>query len=978
MNQNKFESLLRFYLSCLDAEEAAQLKLRKDQVYQTHIYLSEDNQEQLFSQNTSKVEFEINNRRQLDFLHRKSLNAESGVDLFYGFPVYIDEKDMICPLFFMEVEATVLDGNRVTLIPKMNSVNVNRVHFIQDNSVEEIQCICDELEGEFGSFDARLKAAKQYIPSLLSGSDQWLMRPTLFRTNMKGTKSDLRYDLTYILKDKSALEKDTALKSFVEGVRVHALSSDYAKNKIILEMASLNEQQEGAVRSGLEDPLFVVTGPPGTGKTQVVTSLISSAVHKSQTVLFSSNNNLPVDGVYERLGQGMTLFGNWILRLGNQSKRDECKKNISSLLEKIINSRTLYSPYATERQALLKTDQSILTIQDKLKIIPAFNDKIAKLVLEEQTIIGQLPSEIVTSFENVDPDMLEESLMRRLVNHSKSSFWLTLRLKLFGLNHFKEKHNKILTLLVQNSSDLAIYKNYLLSDEKKDEAVAKSQDTVKVIMLHQNWAQCIKKRRILESKFKDLPSYSDLKQLKQKKVEISRSLLDKMWVEKICNLAADVLQDLNNYFKDLEDYSPGRHKRLEKSLGELRRFFPIWITTNQSAGKIMPPQPSLFDLVVIDEAGQCDIPSVIPLLYRAKRAVIIGDPHQFRHITSLKDDTEYLMAHKLGIFDIYEEWSYTKRSAFDRSFNATSSNSFLKQHYRCHPDIIEFSNRSFYNGKLVAQVPLVRFQNQLPIKESGVVWHNTPGKAIRSQKGAWNPNEVERTVQVFEAWSKQGLFKDQNLTFGVIAPFSRQVREMTKALSHTSWFEGVKDRFTVGTVHSFQGSECDVLVYSPVVTDDLDGFLKNFAASQSDLINVTVTRARNLLYIVGNLQACQSVSADSPLFKLANYAENLRQRTLHSLNAAEQAMSEILDEVGLTYTPQYSLGKYRLDFLVNSYTGDQYDLEVDGDIHLTADSIRHDDIRDAYVQNKGLKIIRFSARDVMNNALLIKQYLERI
>lgn len=133
-----------------------------------------------------------------------------------------------------------------------------------------------------------------------------------------------------------------------------------------------------------------------------------------------------------------------------------------------------------------------------------------------------------------------------------------------------------------------------------------------------------------------------------------------------------------------------------------------------------------------------------------------------------------------------------------------------------------------------------------------------------------------------------------------------------------------------------------------------------------------------LLYIVGDLHACQSVSPDTPLFKLAAYAENLRQRTLYPLNAAEQAMSDILDEVGLNYTPQYSLGKYRLDFLVNSSSGDQYDLEVDGDVHLSAEATRHDDIRDAYVQNKGLKILRFSARDVMHNSPIIKQYLERI
>ena len=56
------------------------------------------------------------------------------------------------------------------------------------------------------------------------------------------------------------------------------------------------------------------------------------------------------------------------------------------------------------------------------------------------------------------------------------------------------------------------------------------------------------------------------------------------------------------------------------------RAFPLWSVSNLSARSALPLVPGLFDLVIIDEASQCDIPSIVPLLARSKRAVLAGDP----------------------------------------------------------------------------------------------------------------------------------------------------------------------------------------------------------------------------------------------------------------------------------------------------------------------------------------------------------------
>jgi superfamily I DNA and/or RNA helicase len=68
---------------------------------------------------------------------------------------------------------------------------------------------------------------------------------------------------------------------------------------------------------------------------------------------------------------------------------------------------------------------------------------------------------------------------------------------------------------------------------------------------------------------------------------------------------------------------------------QVANVMPGWAVTSLSAKGRVPFESGLFDLVVIDEASQCDIASVLPLLFRAKRAVIIGDPQQLRHISRL-------------------------------------------------------------------------------------------------------------------------------------------------------------------------------------------------------------------------------------------------------------------------------------------------------------------------------------------------------
>ncbi len=135
---------------------------------------------------------------------------------------------------------------------------------------------------------------------------------------------------------------------------------------------------------------------------------------------------------------------------------------------------------------------------------------------------------------------------------------------------------------------------------------------------------------------------------------------------------------------------------------KVAKILPCWAVTSLSARGRLPFEGGFFDLVVIDEASQCDIASALPLLYRARRAVIIGDPLQLKHVSTVAPQQDRLMLAAHGLAEGHAAWAYSVNSLFDlaRSWCRYEDIVNLRDHHRSHRDIISFSNRHFYRGAL--------------------------------------------------------------------------------------------------------------------------------------------------------------------------------------------------------------------------------------------------------------------------------------
>jgi len=408
--------------------------------------------------------------------------------------------------------------------------------------------------------------------------------------------------------------------------------------------------------------------------------------------------------------------------------------------------------------------------------------------------------------------------------------------------------------------------------------------------------------------------------------------------------------------------------------------------------------------VVIDEASQCDIASALPLLYRAKRAVIIGDPLQLKHVSTVAPQQDRLMLAAHGLAEGHAAWAYSVNSLFDlaRSWCRYEDIVNLRDHHRSHRDIISFSNRHFYRGALRIATDHERLKR--PLAEGGgftaaVRWQDVKGKVVRpAGGGALNGPEAEAVLAEVR---KLVVDRGYNGAIGVVTPFRAQAnrirtlvhqdRELTHRLAAL--------QFVVDTVHGFQGDERDVIFFSPVVSAGTNEGMLRFLKNHGNLFNVAITRARSELVVVGDRQAALD-SGVSYLASFAEYARGLAPREPGAVATAasgpeyppvdhpdqvsewERTLYRALHAAGLAPVPQFEEAPYTLDFAL--FHGDRkLDLEVDGEnYHRNWDGelCRRDQIRSQRLADVGWDIIRFwvyEIRDDLDGAVgRVKAWME--
>jgi very-short-patch-repair endonuclease len=385
------------------------------------------------------------------------------------------------------------------------------------------------------------------------------------------------------------------------------------------------------------------------------------------------------------------------------------------------------------------------------------------------------------------------------------------------------------------------------------------------------------------------------------------------------------------------------------------RVVPIWITT-ALASRSIPLEPDLFDVVVVDEASQCTLTNLLPLIYRGKSLVVIGDKEQLPAIPTVQGAEEEALAIKHGVEAYQGFLGHFGNDLYSTTLKLLPRQRgdavFLTDHFRSHPLIIGFSNRHVYmRGLKLCKPP--RSEVDLPLG-TGVHAVRVHGAAQQGPGGRSWRNQQEAAAVLEQVKSLKG-FGSSDLSVGVVTPFAAQKDLLTGMLQA----EGLISDVLVDTANGFQGDERDVIVFSPVVAAGITPSASQWVETPPNLINVALTRAREALIVVGDLDYCSQQRG--LLRQLARYCSDIE--LLRRTSPAELELFGWMTMEGWAPRVHTILGDMEVDFTLEG-SGHRLAIEVDGRDHHSG-STQQDAGRDAALQAKGWDVLRVPARDVL-------------
>ena len=347
--------------------------------------------------------------------------------------------------------------------------------------------------------------------------------------------------------------------------------------------------------------------------------------------------------------------------------------------------------------------------------------------------------------------------------------------------------------------------------------------------------------------------YTSARYIKKLSEPKYKSLLD------IVNLDDNELRltQFNQYLKE------------EENLKNFLRIFPICATTNISAHKLGEPK-QYFDMVIMDEASQCNTAvSLVPIL-RGKSLMLVGDPQQLNPVILLNPRDNYILKQK---YLVTNEYDYIDNSIYKTflACDAVSDEILLSYHYRCHKKIIDFNNKKYYNKKLKVKSSV---QTDKPLVFIDVEDNNTDIKNTA-------PKEAMKIIEYVQ--------ENRDKKIGIITPFVNQKSLIDDMLKQNN----IQD-VTCGTFHAFQGDEKDVILFSMAVTDKTSSNTYSWLKNNKELINVATSRAKEQLIVLSssrNLDRLHSINnEDDDVYDLFNYVKSNGESKVAEKSAASRAL----------------------------------------------------------------------------------------
>ena len=553
-----------------------------------------------------------------------------------------------------------------------------------------------------------------------------------------------------------------------------------------------NASQKKAVTTAFEHQISVVQGPPGTGKTQTILNIIANIVCQGKTVMVVSNNNSAITNVQEKLDKyGLSFV---IAPLGSKENKEVFIAN-----QPLVPAEC--SLWGLSISESLKKKQKLHATLALLDKVFALQNERAELLQEQQAVALEWKH---FCMDNGVDERLE--LTNRINSKRVISLWLEYQAQAYGekpisANWFVKWLEKLKWWKMKWFSK---HRLYLKSEFDRNNLTP------------------------LVKEFQTLYYLNRLEEIRQRINSINKDLAqhDAMGLTKtLTTLSLSLFKAfLYSYYSKHKRVDFAGLKDMRRRGNELIQQYPVVLSTTFSARScVFTGKP--YDYIIMDEASQVSIDTGALALTCARNAVIVGDTMQLPNVVTDEDRLKLdAIMRQYNITDGYD----CAKNSFLQSVLGVIKNvpeTLLREHYRCHPRIINFCNQKFYGGNLLIMT-----------EDKGEKDVLTAMRTVKGNHAINHYNQREIDVVMEEVLP---VLKDYD-NVGIITPYNNQVDAFNNQLR-----KGI-----AGTIHKYQGRENDAIIMS-VVDNQITPF-----ADDANMLNVAVSRAKKkfCLVLTGNDQ----------------------------------------------------------------------------------------------------------------------------
>lgn len=553
-----------------------------------------------------------------------------------------------------------------------------------------------------------------------------------------------------------------------------------------------NASQKKAVTTAFEHQISVVQGPPGTGKTQTILNIIANIVCQGKTVMVVSNNNSAITNVQEKLDKyGLSFV---VAPLGSKENKEVFIAN-----QPLVPAEC--SLWGLSISESLKKKQKLHATLALLDKVFALQNERAELLQEQQAVALEWKH---FCMDNDVDERLE--LTNRINSKRVISLWLEYQAQAYGekpisANWFVKWLEKLKWWKMKWFSK---HRLYLKSEFDRNNLTPLVKEFQTLYYL--NRLEEIRQR--INSINKDLAQH-DAMELTKTLTTLSLSLFKAF---------------LYSYYSKHKRVDFAGLKDMRRRGNELIQQYPVVLSTTFSARScVFTGKP--YDYIIMDEASQVSIDTGALALTCARNAVIVGDTMQLPNVVTDEDRLKLdVIMRQYNITDGYD----CAKNSFLQSVLGVIKNvpeTLLREHYRCHPRIINFCNQKFYGGNLLIMT-----------EDKGEKDVLTAMRTVKGNHAINHYNQREIDVVMEEVLP---VLKDYD-NVGIITPYNNQVDAFNNQLR-----KGI-----AGTIHKYQGRENDAIIMS-VVDNQITPF-----ADDANMLNVAVSRAKKkfCLVLTGNDQ----------------------------------------------------------------------------------------------------------------------------